>query len=181
MWRWGIAAAWCVNSVWAGSCWEQAEQETGISRYLLYAVAKVESSHQPLAMAVAKKGVWLGRQPRNLEEALRWANWFERNGYVFAVGMTQINWPAHRKSLQARGITLRQLLSDPCLQIREGARILDAGFQMEGANWSGVGAYYTGPKRKLPWERYHYARKVHHWYVRYVNQPPALVVPALPG
>ena len=158
----------------AQSCWEQAEQESGINRYLLFAVARVESSHQPLAMAVASKGVWLGRQPRTLQEALSWANWLESNGYVFAVGLTQINWPAHRTNLQGRGISLQQLLSDPCLQIREGARILKNAFDREGQNWSAVGAYYTGPTKKLPWERYRYAQKVHRWYRQYVDNPPVL-------
>jgi len=113
-----------LSMLWSGfcsaqNCWEMAEQETGINRYLLYAVSKVESGHHPLAMAVAKKGLRLSRQPGSFKEAMDWANWFDRQGYVYAVGLTQINWPAHRARLQAKGITLQMLLADRCLQIRE--------------------------------------------------------------
>lgn len=161
----------------SAQCWTLAEQATGIDRYLLYAVSQVESGHSTKALAVAKKGVWLAKQPASLDQAISWAMWLDQNGYTFAVGATQINWKAHGPRLRRQGITLEGLYRDPCLQIMEGAKILKDAFDSEGVNWSGVGAYYTGTGRnRLPWERYNYARKVHAVYAQYLRSPPHLTL-----
>ena len=164
--------------VLADSCWNSAEKETGIDRYLLAAVSQVESGHRPQALAVANKGVWLSKQPASISQALSWAEWLNQRGYTFAVGSTQINWRAHGKRLEAQGVTMKKLYCDPCLQIHNGAKILRDCFDSVGFNWNGVGCYYTGPgKNRLPWERYKYAKKVYANYAWYKKTQPELEVP----
>ena len=162
----------------ASSCWNTAEQETGIDRYLLAAVSQVESGIRPHALAVANKGVWLSKQPNSISQALSWATWLNQRGYIFAIGATQINWRAHGKRLEAQGVTMQKLYCDPCLQISSGAKILKDCFDSEGVNWSGVGCYYTGPGRnRLPWERYKYSKKVYENYIKLKNTRSDLTVP----
>ncbi|MEW4339623.1 transglycosylase SLT domain-containing protein [Chromobacterium vaccinii] len=162
----------------AHACWELAEKQTGVDRYLLKAVVDVESGGRPQALAVAKRGVWLRKQPDSISQAISWATWLDQNGYTFAVGTTQINWRAHGSRLMKQGISLQRLYCDVCLQLVEGAKILRNGFDSVGVNWEGVGAYYTGGgKGYLPWERYRYAQKVFSRYQIYKSSPPLLTVP----
>ena len=176
-----LAIVGTQNSKADSACWDETEKESGIDRYLLHAVSDVESGHNAIALAVAKKGLWLTRQPKTISQAISWAEWLNIHGYTFAIGSTQINWRVHGKFLESQGITMKKLYCDPCLQIKNGARILRDCFDREGVSWNnGVGCYYTGPgKNKLPWDRYEYAKKVYARYVYYKRMKPELTVSKL--
>jgi soluble lytic murein transglycosylase-like protein len=99
-------------------CFEEAGREYNVNPMLLAAIAQVESS----------------MQHRVLNETH-----FARTKTI-DIGLMQINSGA-LKQLNKEGITKEMLISDPCLNVRVGARILAEKFKKEGPGWEGVGAY----------------------------------------
>lgn len=80
-------------------------------------IAHVESSFNPYAIGVV--GGRLDRQPRSLSEALATAQWLERNGYNYSVGLVQVN----KKNFAKYGLTLETAF-DACPNVRAGGEIL---------------------------------------------------------
>lgn len=80
-------------------------------------IVHVESSFNPHAIGVV--GGRLERQPRNREEAIATAEWLERNGYNYSVGLAQVN----KTNFSKYGLTL-QTAFEPCPNLWAGGQIL---------------------------------------------------------
>jgi len=102
----------------ASTCWEEAGRETNTSPQLLYALAKTESSLNPLA--------------KNTSHIARTGS--------YGIGMMQIE-SSHLPVLKREGIDEARLLKDVCTNIKVGARILAADMKRHGTTWEAVGAY----------------------------------------
>lgn len=113
-------------------CWDQAGAYHGVDPWLLYAIAKKESSHNPAAI-----------------------NRSNRNGTV-DVGLMQIN-SVHFPTLRRYGIP-REALNNACASTFIGAWVLSNNFKRFGRNWQAVAAYNVGslstPGRRKVGERY---------------------------
>ena len=94
-------------------CFEEAGAKYGISPDLLWAIAKVESSFNPLAI-----------------------NRSNRNG-SYDFGLMQINSSWYR----VLGDDLWQKLADPCVNVYVGAWVLAQCMQEYGYTWQAVGCY----------------------------------------
>jgi soluble lytic murein transglycosylase-like protein len=101
----------------AMACWEQAAQKYGVNVYLLYAIAKTESSLEPAAV-----------------------NRNNGNG-SYDVGLMQIN-SSWLPTLKRFGIEEKDLY-EPCVSIDVGAWILAHNIRSHGNTWAAVGAYNT--------------------------------------
>ncbi len=91
----------------------------------MHAIMSVESAHRPYAIGYKiirksdKKVFTLKAQPRNQQEAIKWAKWFEYNGYRYDAGTAQV----HSLNFAKYGLT-PETAFDPCPNIRAGALIL---------------------------------------------------------
>ncbi len=124
------------------NCWSAAATQYDLPVELLYAIAYVESRHDPSAIAHADDG-------------------------THSVGLMQVNSSWFPK-LAARGIDPRQV-REPCMNIHIGAWILSQEVRRYGATWRAIGAYYAGPftartaHRKLPLYRSYAQRVLSAW------------------
>jgi len=98
----------------AATCWDEAGRRYGINSYLLYAIAKTESSLNPSAINRNKNG-------------------------SYDIGLMQIN-SRWLPTLLKYGIREEQLL-DACTSINVGAWILAENMRRLGNTWNAVGAY----------------------------------------
>lgn len=98
----------------AHACWEEAAARYGVNPYLLYAIAKTESSLNPQAINRNKNG-------------------------SYDIGLMQIN-SRWLPTLRKYGINEDQLW-DPCTSIHVGAWVLAQNMQRMGNSWEAVGAY----------------------------------------
>lgn len=112
------------------SCWGEAADRYGVDVLVLYAIAQVESG--------ARSGL------------------VNKNGNSsYDMGVMQINsWWLPR--LEPYGITAKDLLTNPCLNVHVGAWILSQTIKRYGYTWRGIGAYNA----VTDWKRARYARKV---------------------
>jgi soluble lytic murein transglycosylase-like protein len=99
------------------ACWDAAAQVYGVDPWLLYGIAKVESSLDPHAL--------------NLSH-------LQRTG-SYDIGLMQIN-SRNLPTLAVAGIAPEHLW-DSCTSIHVGARILREKIDRHGDNWEAVGAY----------------------------------------
>ncbi|WP_429884663.1 lytic transglycosylase domain-containing protein [Geoalkalibacter halelectricus] len=108
---WGMAL-WLFGSAAHAFCFEEAAEEYGVPAGLLWAIAKVESNFDPLAVQV------------------------NRNGSTDH-GVMQINstWIGHWPDVS------REALDDPCTNVRIGARVLADCLGRLGYTWEGIGCY----------------------------------------
>lgn len=124
-------------------CFNQASERFQIDHRLLIAIAEVESSMNPKAIGLNKRG-----------------------GKVISedVGLMQIN-SSWFPTLASMGITRNDLLNNPCQNVYVGAWILAKNIASNGVNWESVGAYNAGFKNANAPFRLKYAKKV---YARYL-------------
>lgn len=113
---WRIVGAMALHLVSqsAHACWEEAANRHHVNPYLLYAIAKTESSLNPLAVNRNKNG-------------------------SYDVGLMQIN-SMWFPTLRRYGINEEQLYQ-PCVSIHVGAWILAQNMRRLGNSWNAVGAY----------------------------------------
>lgn len=96
-------------------------------------------------------------------------NYVSKDSY--AIGNMQIH-SQNFSHLAQYGISPRQLLSDPCMNIYTGAYYLAIAFKRFGVTWDAVGAYNAGfsqePKQKA--KRLKYATEVRDIYMQLRSQ-----------
>jgi type IV secretion system protein VirB1 len=80
-------------------------------------IVHVESSYNPYAIGVV--GGRLDRQPRNKAEAVATAEWLERNGYNYSVGLAQVN----KYNFAKYGLTLNTAF-EACPNLSAAGQIL---------------------------------------------------------
>lgn len=107
-----LAAAATLN------CWVSASQQYGEPAYLLYAMASVESSFDPLAVAHARDG-------------------------SHSIGLMQVN-SRWLPTLAGSGLS-EQDLFEPCTNVHVGAWSLAQEIARYGYSWMAIGSYYAGP------------------------------------
>lgn len=130
-----LAAAALTASV---NCYVAAAYRYELPEELLVAMASVESSHNPRAIAHANNG-------------------------TYSVGLMQIN-SSWFPTLAAYGIEEKDLWN-PCTNIQVGAWILRQEVDRYGYSWEAIGAYYAGSytEKNYHWKVRHYreyAKKV---------------------
>lgn len=125
-----LAGAFMLTALYSSSvaaCWEEAGKRYGINPYLLYAIAKTESSLNPKAINRNKNG-------------------------SYDIGLMQIN-SRWLPTLRNYGIT-EQHLFDPCVSIHVGAWVLAQNMGRMGNSWEAVGAYNArDPELRLRYAR----------------------------
>lgn len=99
------------------TCWQSAGEKHGVDPWLLYGIAKVESSLNSNAMNLTHQ---------------------KRTG-SYDIGLMQIN-SRNLKGLAQFGIN-EAALSNPCVNIEVGAYILAEKIKVHGNTWDAVGAY----------------------------------------
>jgi type IV secretion system protein VirB1 len=96
-----------------------------VAHQTMQAVMRIESSFNPYAIGykIVRKSdrqvFQLDARPRTREQAIGWAKWLERNGFVFDAGAAQVNSSNFRKY----GLTVENAF-DACQSIRVGSLIL---------------------------------------------------------
>ncbi len=122
-------------------CWGDAADRYKVPVDLLYAIARVETGSRYNLVS-----------PKN------------KNG-SYDIGLMQIN-SSHLPRLAKFGITKKDLLEKPCVNLHVGAWILSEFIARYGYTWVAIGAYNAGSldKRKI------YAKKVFAMYDRILRE-----------
>ena len=124
------------------NCWSAAATQYDLPVELLYAIAWVESRHNPDATAHAPDG-------------------------THSIGLMQVN-SSWFPRLQELGVD-PQSLRQPCTNIHVGAWILAQEVRSYGHSWKAIGAYYAGAytkrteSKKLRHYRVYAARVLSAW------------------
>ena len=121
-------------------CWDQAAKYHGLDPWLLYAVADVESSHNPSVIS----------KPN-------------RNG-TYDIGLMQIN-SIWLPELRRYGID-QALLKNACASTYVGAWIMAKNIRRYGYSWEAIASYNVGSVENPNRRRigYKYAQKVYKAY-----------------
>ena len=116
---------------------------------------QVESSYKPFTLNVNGSQV-LARPPRNMSEAISWAQWLIEHGYSVDMGYCQINSQHIRNPRSpAYRMTAEQIL-DPCTNLRICNHIIASDYQRalkiykdpQKALHAAASAFNTGNYRK---------------------------------
>lgn len=118
----------------------------GIGGSTIHAIIRHESHYRPHAIGVNSR-YRLKFQPKDKEEAVRWARWLIQHGYSIDMGLMQIN----SANLQRLGVSVAQVFDD-CENLSAGARILTDNYQRAKARYgesqqtwlAALSAYNTG-------------------------------------
>lgn len=122
-------------------CWADAAARYNVPVDLLYAIARVETGNR--AGLISKPN---------------------KNG-TYDIGLMQIN-SMHLPRLAKMGITKKDLIEKPCVNLHVGAMILSEMIARHGYTWVAIGAYNAGSHDK----RVIYARKVFAMHDRIVRE-----------
>jgi len=151
-WVWGIFLL--AGAVFA-NCFVEAGKYYGVNPWLLYAIAKVESNLNPLAIEVISKKklpipckvrkengkYYYSCMPSTYEEAVSILETAISFGANYSVGLGQIN----RYWVKRFGISPYELFSS-CYNIYWSAYILRTCLQKYGNSWKGVDCYNKGDR-----------------------------------
>lgn len=146
-----LAALFLPSASFAGSagwqCWADASARYGVPVDLLYAVARVETGNRYKIVS--------GKNKNGSRD----------------IGLMQIN-SSHLPRLAKHGITERDLLENPCLNLHVGAWIMSESIARHGYTWVAIGAYNAGSKNK----RLIYAKKVYAMYEHILRERAKLAM-----
>ena len=121
--------------------------------WLIEAIARQESSLNPLAVNVAGKSY----QPATRQEAEQIIATAQASGKSFDVGLMQVNrWWIDRYGIQAES------LLDPEFNRKWGVWILEQAIAKHGLNWRAVGRYHTPHEERgqvYAWRIFNMAQK----------------------
>ncbi|EKP1462951.1 TPA: lytic transglycosylase domain-containing protein [Escherichia coli] len=131
----------------SSACFNEAGTMFRIEPNLIKAIALVESN-------LKKDSIGKNRDKKN-------------NIKSFDYGLMQIN-QMHIPMLKKRGIIKdeRDLLDNPCLNIKIGTEILYKHFSRCGMTWQCLGTYNAGFAMDNPKKRLQYAKKIYIVYTR---------------
>jgi soluble lytic murein transglycosylase-like protein len=113
-------------------------RKLGVPKALAMAIARQESSMNPLAVNISGKDHY----PRDVAHALELVDRAKRKGLSYDIGVMQINSYWIRKY----DIPHRAML-DPGLNIHMGCLILRQQIDRHGLTWMAVGRYHSGTPR----------------------------------
>ena len=121
-----------------------------VSSTTMLAIIKTESNFNPLALNLNDKRKHLSYPATNLKQATAWAQYLERHGYNFDVGLGQIN----IKNIHKYGYHAEDLL-EPCLNLKVAGYILQQNYinaksssnNSKSALYMAISAYNTGNYR----------------------------------
>ena len=114
-----IACLFLMPSIANAFCYEEAGNTYGINPSLIESIAEIESSSNPQAIN------------RNQDGSID-------------MGLMQVN----SSWITTLGLDSGRLLSDPCYNVRAGARILKYCIVKHGYTWEAVGCYNAASKHK---------------------------------
>lgn len=96
-----------------------------VAQQTMSAIMRIESAHRPHAIGYKiirksdRKVFVLTTQPHSQSEAVKWATWFDKNGYEYDAGAAQV----HSTNFAKFGLSASTAF-DACANIRAGAQIL---------------------------------------------------------
>ena len=131
--------AWWPHVSRAGDVFTEPCARAGIPRELAVAIARQESSLNPLALNIQGRDL----HPRSVGQALEYIRWAEARKKSYDVGLMQIN----NQWFGKLGITAEELL-DPQRNVETGVRILAAEIRRHGFNWLAVGKYHSPDRER---------------------------------
>lgn len=100
-----------------------------VAQQTMSAIMRIESTHEPHAIGykIIRKSdrtvFILTKQPHSQNEAVKWATWFDKNGYEYDAGAAQV----HSTNFAKFGLSASTAF-DVCANIRAGAQILSECF-----------------------------------------------------
>ena len=109
------------------------------------AITRSESAYRPYALSInypqrsardlgyRDANLFLTKQPKDKDQAIRWTRWFLNHGYTVSIGLMQINIEV-AKSLHVRP----RDLFEPCVNLSTGARILEADYASQTHDLDGL-------------------------------------------
>lgn len=122
------------------NCYKDAAEEYEVPEKLLYSIATVESGHHPYVINYRSdsggKKKFVSFFPENYEQAVKAVKFLWEKGYVFDLGIGQIN----SRNMKKFNINPYDLL-DSCTNLRWSAFILKDNIERYGFNWKAVSKY----------------------------------------
>ncbi|ECO4313691.1 lytic transglycosylase domain-containing protein [Salmonella enterica] len=125
-------------------CFKEAGERYSVDPLLLIAIAQTESSLNPQATNINRRGT--------AKESID-------------IGLMQINSVWFNQLSSEWGISKQDLIKNPCQNVYVGAYILALNIKKNGVNWKSIGAYNAGFSDKTEAARIIYAKKVYNFYV----------------
>ncbi len=142
----GVFMLLSSTSAWS-YCFESAGREFNVDPLLILAVTIQETGLKPDSIGINR----------------------DASGNIKSedYGLMQIN-STHLEWLNAMGITKKDLINNPCLNVYIGTSILRKGINRWGLSWRAIGAYNAGFGKNSTNARNLYARNVSNIYSRLV-------------
>ncbi|HEY3591477.1 MAG TPA: lytic transglycosylase domain-containing protein [Buttiauxella sp.] len=142
----------------AAFCFDAAGAKYHIDPLLLKAIAQGESSLNAIAININRD---------------------KRTGQAVSedYGLMQVN-STHISGLIRDGVITQKsdLLTQPCLNVQIGTRILASHFQVCGISWNCLGSYNAGFRKDRHETRESYANRIYAIYKRLLKQERGIVI-----
>lgn len=144
----------CATKV-SAFCFKEAGERYGVDPLLLISIAQVESSLNPKAININKKGT--------SKESID-------------IGLMQVNSIWFTQLSNEWGISRDDLVKNPCQNVYVGAYILALNIKRNGVNWKSIGAYNAGFGEKNEDVRVKYSKKVYKFYIELLSKNRETVI-----